>query len=192
MNAQCIKLEFELHVSPNCRSLYSERPRWVPCGPLAAGTAQRPIPRGTTLPPATAGCSVSCTRGGWWHSSQQGLGHCTGSSRACPYSAGTRRWTSVCCKLCSHCAPFPSSLLLCRQPVLFLAHLGFSLMVECRGTSSQVTQICLEMHVSGVKMTLVPLDGHNCISVPQQLLYMSMTADFLAHFCHFQLPFGRI
>lgn len=26
MNAQCIKLEFELHVSPNCRSLYSERP----------------------------------------------------------------------------------------------------------------------------------------------------------------------
>lgn len=46
--------------------------------------------------------------------------------------------------------------------------------------SGQVTQICLETGVSGDEMTLVPLDGQKCAYLPQQLLHMSMTADFLA------------
>lgn len=132
--------------------------------PLAAGTSQRRFPLEPHCPGRCRGLSRLLSQEWLVTFLTAGLGTLHGQQQGQSVLCSTRRWTSVCCKLSSHCIPSPSSLLLCSQPVfLLLAHLQCSLVVECRGvgTDSQVTQIRLEIRVSSVKMTLVPLGGHN-------------------------------
>lgn len=112
--------------------------------------------------------------------------------RACPHTARTERWAIACrdSQIYSTLIALVP-LVLQRQPVLLVALLWHSLLVACWGMSGQATQICLETGVSGWKDTGASGWPELCISVAQQLLYMSMTAAFLAQFYHFYLLSSR-
>lgn len=112
--------------------------------------------------------------------------------RACPHTARTERWAIACCDSQSYSALIPLvPLVLQRQPVLLVALLWHSLLVAWWGMNGQATQICLETGVSGWKDTGASGWPELCISVAQQLLYMSMTAAYLAQFYHFYLLSSR-
>ena len=150
--------------------------RLIPCGPGCSWCHAHPA--------ATVGCLTSCPTRGWL------VCVVAGDSGACPHAAGKERRAIACCGSHGHSTLIPLvPFVLQREPVLLLlAMLGRSLLVACWGTSGQVTQIWC---VRRWKETGASGWPEMCVSVPQQLLYMSMTADFLAQLCHFHLRSGR-
>lgn len=99
-----------------------------------------------------------------------------GDGKACPQTEDTERWTQP---QDSH---FPCPFVLQRQPALLLvARLGCSLWVTCWGMSSQVTQICLETGVPGMKW-------HWCPWMARTVHICSSAVTVCVHDCWFPSP----